>query len=197
MLICVNASGEPASRSLCLRQVVARRRAMLGQRFISVVAGLLLGLALLPASAPAIAHGLHREGHAAVGHANRVRSEASRSLVGEAVVLRQAASKETGTLHASAVHASAAVACSTTSFAQTSGLATAPSHSSLKSCGHAGGCNCCGANGGCCGMSCCAPALAASVSRLPVADKPVVATSASVFCAGAISDTLLRPPRVA
>jgi hypothetical protein len=65
---------------------------------------------------------------------------------------------------------------------------------SSPSCLHAGGCGCCSDNGGCCGMACCAVALAASAPAWPdtfghawfeTAVQPSEATD---------TDALLRPP---
>lgn len=161
-----------------------RARAMLSLRIKYVVAGLLLGLALLPASAPAIAHGLHRDGH-------------------EGVVKRSAVWLGSPTAMLVRRNALPAEASYNEPRRQDAFLPNVPlskrgftsSCSGAKSCLHAGGSGCCGANAGSCGMSCCASALAVSALALPNADVPALAASAGELFTSTNFGTLFRPPR--
>ena len=180
---------EASQQNLACGSNLALRRAMLVHRFKSAVAGLVFGLALLAASAPAVAHGQHRDGHAAaVAHVSGVQFDLTLSLACQNALPGRVVSKET-TPRAAPVPRSGA------SFPQGSNAELRSSAVPNSSCGHAEGCHCCGANGGCCGMSCSGMALLVSVPILPHADGRVFATPLSAFLDGANADTLLRPPR--
>ncbi len=170
------------------------RPAMLSQTFKSAVAGLMLGLMGLFASTPAVAHGLHRDGHATMPYSGSiVRVEPAPIVVHGGALPGRIGSRETTPGQASAPkeHSGQLVAHSS------------PSRTELKSgrspvwFGHAGGCHCCGANGACCGMACCGGAMTVSATGLPPADRPSLAVWASAFLQTTNSDTLLRPPRLA
>jgi hypothetical protein len=164
---------------------------MLAQRLKCVVVGLLLGLAALSfMSAPAAAHGQHRDEHSAVTQTGRVRIDLSPRVVGEQASPKRIASSEMAPREASAPG-------SAVSSSQALGTHAGFTLSSAfnPSCGHADGCLCCGAVGACCGMSCCAMALPVSAPSFLHADRPIPAIRPSAFLQGTNAEALLRPPR--
>jgi hypothetical protein len=70
----------------------------------------------------------------------------------------------------------------------------ASSSPSSSFCVHAGGCGCCSANGGCCGMACCAAALPASAPTWPEAHGHAWAAPPCQLSPTANTDALFRPP---
>jgi hypothetical protein len=70
----------------------------------------------------------------------------------------------------------------------------ASSSPSSKLCQHAGGCGCCGSNGGCCGMACCVAALPASVLSWPDSHGYAWADPTSRLLQARNSGPLFRPP---
>ncbi len=159
---------------------------MLRQRITYVVAGLIFGVAWLCASIPALAHGFHDGGHpTAAFHGVERPTSFARILVRSSGLAMQARDK--GMMRRVMSHPST--------------LEITPAFSSIEPalagipCNHAGGCGCCGANGGCCGMSCCATALPSAVPTLPHTFGPPFTTAALRPFQSAYRDTLLRPPR--
>lgn len=169
------------------------RPEMLSQRIRYVVAGLLLGLMLLLASGPAVAHRLHHDAHATAAQGKVVRVVTpTPDLIRPKAMPVEAAYAESTSHGGSGPNTS--LRCP---LPEASGPQTVASSGvlSVKSCEHAGGCSCCGAHAGCCGMSCCAVGLPASPPALPNADARALATAASELFHETNLGTLLRPPR--
>jgi hypothetical protein len=160
------------------------------QRLKSVIVGVLLGLALLSMSAPASAYGQRSDRHPAVTVTSPVRVELPPRVVGGHVLPTRVLSSEAPPGDASGPR-------SAMSSRQAFGVQAAFKASSApkSSCGHPEGCACGGANGACCGMTCCAMALVADTPTLACTDGPVLAAPPSALLEGTPADTLLRPPR--
>lgn len=166
---------------------------MLIEKIKFVVAGLLLGLALvLPASAPAVAHGLVRDGHTTVANRSVARPV---SAVPIPVRLNAAPTQASGK---GAIHHDILLPKVTLAkfFPRARGGEAVLTSSSWlpTSYDEAGGYGCCGTNPGCCGMSCGVAALPVSPPSLPAALGDGWATSASQLSRAANFDTLFRPP---
>ena len=169
------------------------RPTMLSERIKYVVAVLLVGLALLAASRPAVAHGLHREGHFTEPHGNTMRADTSTSILARTNALPPRAAYDGSKSFGGSVPSKFL----RIHLPETTGSQMLRSFSllTMTSCEHAGACSCCGANAGCCGMSCCAATLPVSAPTLPNADGTAFAASAFELFQTTNLETLLRPPR--
>jgi hypothetical protein len=188
VLTCINVHARASAELRRSWQIGVTTMAV--QRLKSVIVGLLLGLALLSMSAPASAHGQRSDRHSAVTVTSPVRVELPPRVVGGHLLPTRVLSSEAPPDDASAPR-------SAMSSRQAFGVQAAFKASSApkSSCGHPEGCACGGANGACCGMTCCAMALVVDTPTLACTDGPVLAAPPSALLEGKPADTLLRPPR--
>jgi hypothetical protein len=177
----------------CPSEHVAPGRAMPAQRLKFVVTGLFLSAVLAFVSAPAEAHGGHRDGHPTVIQTGGFRPDPSPPVVVEQSSFRQHTLPRTVS---SLCDGSSS--CPSLSSPQAPGMDAWITQISARPClcGQAGGCLCCGTGGACGGMSCCTVALPVGSPGLPYAEGPIMAIFASASLQGATVEALLRPPRL-
>ena len=185
--------GRGASwRNVCSDKNLASRIAMLTQRIKFLVAGLFAGLALLlPPSGPGVARDLVRDGDAAVTNRNAARPVNATAVRRDALPIE--ASVGEGARHNVSLAKVAVAKFVPRDSSLETVLASGSSHS--MSCDRGIACGGCGANAGCCGMSCCVTALAVNARTLPNADGHALTISASEQFRAANFGTLFRPPR--
>ena len=166
---------------------------MLTEKIKFLVAGFLTGFAiLLLLSGSAVTHDLVRDGRAVVAKCN-VRQVSAAAIVVRRNALPIGVSVAGGARRNVLLANFLMAKFVSSATGPKTVLATSSSHPTP--CNHGERCGCCGVNGACCGMSCCATALRVRVLTLPNADRHALTISASEQIRAATVGTLFRPPR--